>query len=333
MARSSAVSVAPFPQTDGSLQIVSIAGGGYRGLFAARVLAGLEENYGSLLSSTNIFAGTSIGAMIALGLAAELPASRIAEVIEGSGADIFPASKKSRAKGLWWGWKNRHAAVHDDSPLRKAVDDLLQDRRMGDLARRVIVPTLDLTAGRFRSFVGGAPGPDATVLAADVAMASAAAPIYLPVQPVNSALHADGGLVANAPDAVVAIEALERLGGRRGKVRMIAVGTTQKSFALPGHAKAQAWGAKAWGPLIADAVSIGQVSHARQVAETLLGSAQVLVIDPVRSPNQEDVLGLDAVTGVATETLKAMAAEEVRAARTSDVSDRFLTVWAAHEVA
>ncbi len=54
--------------------ILSLSGGGFLGLYTVSVLAGLEEETGQPLARRfELLAGTSVGGIIALGLAAEIP--------------------------------------------------------------------------------------------------------------------------------------------------------------------------------------------------------------------------------------------------------------------
>jgi patatin-like phospholipase/acyl hydrolase len=56
-------------------QVLCLSGGGYRGLYTAQVLAGIEKETGiPFARQFDLIAGTSIGGIIALGLAAGTPA-------------------------------------------------------------------------------------------------------------------------------------------------------------------------------------------------------------------------------------------------------------------
>ena len=55
-------------------RILSLAGGGYLGLFTASMLARIEERVGAPLGrSFDLIAGTSVGGILAIGLAYEVP--------------------------------------------------------------------------------------------------------------------------------------------------------------------------------------------------------------------------------------------------------------------
>lgn len=56
-------------------QILALSGGGYRGLFTAKILANLEDHIGEPIARRfDLLAGTSIGGILSLALACEVPA-------------------------------------------------------------------------------------------------------------------------------------------------------------------------------------------------------------------------------------------------------------------
>jgi len=59
------------------VRVLSLAGGGFLGLYTAAVLEGLEARVGEPLGRRfDLIAGTSIGGLLALALAYEVPMSR-----------------------------------------------------------------------------------------------------------------------------------------------------------------------------------------------------------------------------------------------------------------
>ena len=70
--------------------ILSLSGGGYLGLYTAGVLSDLEEQSGIPLGRRfDLLSGTSIGGVLALGLAAEVPVAKILASFECNGVRIF----------------------------------------------------------------------------------------------------------------------------------------------------------------------------------------------------------------------------------------------------
>ncbi|WP_317617461.1 patatin-like phospholipase family protein [Ralstonia pseudosolanacearum] len=57
-------------------QILALSGGGYRGLFTARILAEIERQIDAPIGSRfDLVTGTSIGGILALGIVFKTPAS------------------------------------------------------------------------------------------------------------------------------------------------------------------------------------------------------------------------------------------------------------------
>ena len=82
----------PWPQS-ADFRILSIDGGGIRGIFPAAFLAGLERRYlggASVADYFDLIAGTSTGGIIALGLGAGLSAANMSELYINRGREIFP---------------------------------------------------------------------------------------------------------------------------------------------------------------------------------------------------------------------------------------------------
>ena len=75
--------------TDDRRLILSVDGGGVRGIIPATLLAGLEQATGRSVRDTfDFLAGTSAGALIVGGLVAGLPAERVASLIGERAGEI-----------------------------------------------------------------------------------------------------------------------------------------------------------------------------------------------------------------------------------------------------
>lgn len=59
----------------------------------------------------------------------------------------------------------------------------------------------------------------------DVALATSAAPTYLPVHRYQGRNYVDGGLVANAPDLTAVLQVAANMGTELGKIHVLSVGT------------------------------------------------------------------------------------------------------------
>ena len=82
-------------------QVLSLDGGGYRGVFSAAVLAQLEEDLDlSISDHFDLIAGTSTGGVIALGLGAGLTPLEMVEFYTEQGPKIFGGHRRRWAKHL-----------------------------------------------------------------------------------------------------------------------------------------------------------------------------------------------------------------------------------------
>src|SRR5258708_39856327 len=97
---------------DRRFRILSLDGGGIKGLFPATVLAELERRYLGGASIANYFdlvAGASTGGILALGLGAGLTAAEMAELYLTRGPEVFPQPSDTpwgRAQRWWTGARN-----------------------------------------------------------------------------------------------------------------------------------------------------------------------------------------------------------------------------------
>src|SRR5262245_17669170 len=72
--------------------ILSLSGGGFFGLYTTSILEDLEKLYPPPIARHfDLLAGTSVGGIIALGLAAEVPATAIKAAFARNGTKIFSA--------------------------------------------------------------------------------------------------------------------------------------------------------------------------------------------------------------------------------------------------
>ena len=83
-------------------QILAMSGGGYRGLFGAKFLASCEAEFKTkCVERFDILAGTSIGALLAAGLSASVPATTLAGIMEDYGPKIFNRTVLTGAKQIF----------------------------------------------------------------------------------------------------------------------------------------------------------------------------------------------------------------------------------------
>ncbi len=313
-----------------TFQILALTGGGYMGLFTAKVLAEMERQAGEPIARRfDLIAGTSIGGIIALGLAAEVPADTILNAIAARGSTIF--SKRPRPQGklavaldiLRFVCRPKYKSAE----LRTAVQSILGDRLLGEARHRVLVPAVNMTKGSIQMFKTPHHhnfGRDHLLRMADIALATSAAPTFFPLADVDDSRFADGGMFANAPDLCALHEATHFLEADRDDVRMLSIGTTTSKFSLA-HATGSRLGAWQW---LAKNRLWSTINAAQQQLVDFLMKHQLkeryFRIDYLQSPEQQAYLGLDVATLDATSTIRGMAEGAYQAATAAPLFQQML---------
>jgi patatin-like phospholipase/acyl hydrolase len=194
-----------------------------RGVLPASFLATVEENIdGDVVDYFDLIVGTSTGGIIALGLGAGLPAAEIRDFYLERGPRIF--------SGISWLRKARRYATakYDHQQLRTELEDVFGGRRIGESRTRLVVPSMDVNSGKVHlwktahhvHFV-----EDYKLRMVDAAMATAAAPTYFQAFLTDGGTPLiDGGVFANNPAGLAAIEAIGVLGWLRDDVAILSLG-------------------------------------------------------------------------------------------------------------
>ena len=134
---------------DRQFRILSIDGGGIRGIFPAAVLAGLEARYlggASVARCFDLVAGTSTGGIIALGLAAGLKASELRDIYIRRGCEIFPPLRGGVLGDLEHRWlkiRRYFRYRYDRNALMRVLEQTLGEREFGSAKSRLCIPSFD----------------------------------------------------------------------------------------------------------------------------------------------------------------------------------------------
>nr|WP_284706769.1 CBASS cGAMP-activated phospholipase [Neorhizobium tomejilense] len=211
-------------------QVLSLSGGGYRGLFSAVIIEELEDRAGRPLRECfDLIAGTSIGGIIACGIAAGIPAATIRREFEARGSDIFGSRLK-----LPFGLSVRFSKFglvgsrYSREGLAAAVEGTLgeaADTKIGNIRKPLVVTAVSATNGMPVLFDSRVPGSMNEVTLRDVALSTSAAPTYFPEFNIRGNSLVDGGIIANAPDTVAVIKAMSNFGQRPEEIRVLSIGT------------------------------------------------------------------------------------------------------------
>lgn len=222
-------------------RVLSIDGGGIRGVFPAAFLARLEESVGEPIASYfDLIAGTSTGGIIAIGLGLGIPAADILRLYEDEGPRIFGQMHHSAIN--WLLQRARRAkqlfgAKHSSKELRRALREVLGDRRLGESRTRLVIPSWHVEAEHvyiYKTAHHERLRHDYKQSALDAAMATAAAPTFLQPHLTNDEVElVDGGVWANNPIGVATIEAVGMLSWPGHRLKILSIGTINEVAAPP----------------------------------------------------------------------------------------------------
>src|SRR5207249_4509317 len=121
--------------------ILSVDGGGIRGLYAAVLLDRLIREVPTLVDGVDLVTGTSTGGIIALGLAHGLAPSDLVALYRDRAREIFDDSWLDDLKDLG----GLTGADYDNDKLKTLMEDVFGKKtRLKQLKKRVLVPTFDL---------------------------------------------------------------------------------------------------------------------------------------------------------------------------------------------
>lgn len=295
------------------MKLLCLSGGGYLGLFSASVLEKLEEQYDAPLARYfDLIAGTSIGGILALALAAEVPMRRVVAAMVERGPELFGNERPPR--GIWRTAdlrKNAFKPKYRSEVLKELIlDFIVSDLRIQDLQHRVLVPSVNVTKGSPQVFKTGhhptfVRDPKKRVV--DVALATSAAPTFFQMHSVDNERFVDGGLYANSPDLLAVHEATHFLDAKEENLSVLSIGTTTAQFSMAGSTPSKlGWMGWMEGQRLISAMVSSQQMMSDFMMRHKLGDRYVR-IDRSQSKEQERELSLDTASAVAQNDLMGLA--------------------------
>lgn len=291
-------------------RILSLDGGGIRGLVSCHWLAGVERALAAagkpgLLKHFDLIAGSSTGALVACGLAHGISPDTLAQLYRAQRHVIFP-----NLAGRLWSRANRlisdgmSAPRYDGIGIEKVLRKVFGKTTLGQLKAPVLITSYDTisrTSVIFKSF----DPKHRDLLVWEVCRASSAAPTYFPAHAMKvegkDCSLIDGGVVANNPTACAIAEALRkdaRVDNSRDLV-VLSVGTGERTRSIDLDS-ARSWGALEWAVPIIDVLFDGNTDSVDYIARQLVGDgyyrmqAELLIgLDDLDDTSETNVLGLE----------------------------------------
>lgn len=208
-------------------KVISIDGGGIKGLYLSKILEHFEERFNCRIADYfDLICGTSTGGLIALGLSLRIPVELISSLYYKRGKQIFPHRSSFLSSLQQFFLRSKY----DNNELRKALEEMFGARTLADSHCLLCIPAFSLTDGRPFLFKydhnEGNLCRDSKTKYVDIALATSAAPSYLPIVTIDTydkKQFIDGGIYANNPTLIGVIEALRYFVGNEKKFQKLMV--------------------------------------------------------------------------------------------------------------
>eukprot|EP01088_Endostelium_zonatum_P014728 TRINITY_DN3339_c0_g1_i1.p1 TRINITY_DN3339_c0_g1~~TRINITY_DN3339_c0_g1_i1.p1 ORF type:complete len:739 (-),score=154.25 TRINITY_DN3339_c0_g1_i1:135-2351(-) len=267
---------------DNKYRIISMDGGGMRGVMNCIILDRLLETFPDLFSKINMWVGTSNGGMLAMAFALGFTPSLTRKVLELAGATIFarkslyqtnPARPKFSTEPL----KILCDEIYGKATLSQAQShvmcpSLLLDNHSSDPTKRDCeirfyhnIPKSSKNPGEEEGF-----HPMMNELCSDVVMRTIAAPTYFS----SYQHHVDGGLFAHSPasSALTMVLSENGLNIKKEDVIMISLGTGKVNHYYEVEEQHD-WGVMQWLPKLSTVLWDGMVAQSEFICKELLGDS------------------------------------------------------------
>ena len=301
-------------------RILSLDGGGIKGIFPAAILSYLELrclNGKTVGDYFDLIAGTSTGGILALGIGAGYTATEMLQMYLEEGETVFPIA----GKGMMGRIKRFVKAKYDRQALDRLLPEKFGTKTLRDSKYRLLIPS---TEGRHGEswFFKTPHHPDYTLdgdepLSA-VASATSAAPTYFTPFGRRGYTFLDGGIWANNPTMAAVVEALSSFTTRREDIRILSIGCGQEPYRIT-EGQEKRSGMVHWTKVIETAMYFQSVTAVSQ-ARLLIGHDRVTRLD--RAEGNQPVELDD--WAKAKECLP-REAEEVAQANVDHIREAFLT--------
>jgi patatin-like phospholipase/acyl hydrolase len=283
-------------------KILSIDGGGIKGLYSSSILEKLEEYYGKKsFECFDMICGTSTGGLIALALSVGKSAKEISTMYKEKGEIIFPRRFGKILGQLFVRSK------YSNKNLRKCLCEFVGDKTIGDSLNLLCIPSFNYTDStpcvfKYDHKEGGL-GRDNSKKMVDIGLATSAAPTYFPISQIGNHQFIDGGVWANNPAIVGLVEALCHFVGKNkkyGSIQILSISSLEEPKGKP-IIKRKSHSVIHWGLHSLTPFMKGQI-HFPHNALTQLAQYSDIELEykriesPILSKSQIPYVGLDKVS-------------------------------------
>ena len=256
-------------------RVLSIDGGGIRGIIPAMVIAHIEKLMGKPAHELfDLMVGTSTGGILALGLAhpgpgkpAQFSARRVVRLYEEHGGKIFEHSlwRKVRTVGGFL----EEAYSHE--VLEAILGEYFADSALAECELPTMVTSYDIQ-NRRTVFLKSWHTGHGKILCSDAARATSAAPTYFEPKPLEtgdeSRVLIDGGIFMNSPSVSAYAEARKLFPDE--PIALLSLGTGELTRPIP-YEEARTWGSALWVMSLLDCMFDGVSKAADHQMRLFLG--------------------------------------------------------------
>ena len=252
------------------LFIISLDGGGNRGIINAIILERIQQVFSDIFERVGLYIGTSNGGMNAMALAFGHTPSTIRAIMELTSRNIF--QRKSRF--------SLQQACYNNKFLSMVCTEVWRDKTIADSPKKVIIPTLLLDNHsehnrNMELIIAHNLTEDeetGSILAKDIIMRTTAAPTYFP----SYQECIDGGVYAHEPSSLAITLAISKLGYDPKDIVLLSLGTGKVSHHFEDDTKEYCghthdWGYQQWLPNMSTVIWDTMIDKSLFISSSLLG--------------------------------------------------------------
>ncbi len=199
-------------------------------MLPATILSLLEEEYCHSYAIGDYFdliVGTSTGGLIALGLGAEIPPSKIASIYKEKGEDIFPSTL---------GIKRWVFRKHNRKNLDQVINDMFNRKLLKESKYHLCIPAIGANYGGEVYIFKTPHHPDYKMDGnqemATIAKATSSAPTYFSLYKNGENTFIDGGVWVNNPIMVGVVEAMSAFDICSNQIKILSLGCIASKYCL-----------------------------------------------------------------------------------------------------
>ena len=256
-------------------RVLSIDGGGIRGIIPAMVIASIEKKMGKPAQALfDLMVGTSTGGILALGLSrpgsgrqAQFSARRVVKLYEEQGGKIFEYSLWRKLRTV--GGILEEAYSHE--VLEGILGKYFAGATLGDCEVPTMVTSYDIQ-NRRTVFLKSWHADHQSLLCRDAARATSAAPTYFEPKPLDTgdvaSVLIDGGIFMNSPSVSAYAEARKLF--PEDPIAVLSLGTGELTRPIA-FAEARTWGSALWVMSLLDCMFDGVSKAADHQMQLFLG--------------------------------------------------------------